>query len=272
MRILIFGGTTESRNLSRALADAGVQVTVSVVSDYGAREQGEYPGIRVSVGAKAIPEMVRMLREMDLCIDATHPYATEVTVNIRKASEEAGVERIRLRRDDAEEVAADRLPESVAAETPRTGIRRAADREEAIAIAREEIASQQGNLLLTTGVKDLPFYAANFDRERIVARVLPSEESIRTCEEAGLDHGHIIAMQGPFSAELNAALIRGFHIAALMTKESGRSGGFREKLQACRECGIPAIVIARPREQGMGYEDALKKCLALMGLDRRIER
>lgn len=285
MRILIFGGTTESRQLSAALADAGAAVTVSVVSAYGAQEQGEHPGVAVSVGPKATEDMAAMLEEMDLCIDATHPFAVKVTENIHQAAEEAGVERIRLRREDGADAIPDRPSGKdgtdsngtdgdgeraacvdAAAGRPADGrIRWAKDREEAAEFAREEIDCRTGRILLTTGAKDLPFYGEELDREKLIARVLPSQDSIRACEEAGLDHRNIVAMQGPFSARLNTALIREYQIDVLITKESGLRGGFRDKLEACRECGITAVVIARPEDPGLTYEEVLAECLRRMG-------
>ena len=268
MRILIFGGTTESRRLSRRLADAGADITVSVVSEYGAGEQGEHPGVRIMVGPKDQPAMEAMMEGMDLVIDATHPYAAEASRNIRRAAEARGVFGIRLRRETDSRESSDRIVY-------------AADRGEAARLAKKLAAGAEcdaggkgdsgrkgdtgGRILLTTGVRDLPFYASALDPRQLRVRVLPSWESIRTCEEAGVEHSSIIAIQGPFSAQLNEALIREYDIAVLVTKESGKSGGFAEKLEACRACGIPAVVIARPEEQGMVYEEVLEECLRRIG-------
>ena len=247
MKILIFGGTTEGRNLSRALAEAGGEVTVCVVSDYGARQQGDHPGIDVETGPRSREEMEELLRGKGLCVDATHPFAVEATANIREAAESAGVPRLRLLREDGAEESASVKPVK--------------SREEAIREAKDLLSRTSGNILLTTGVRDLPVYAENLDPERLVARVLPSEESIRICKEAAIPDRQIIAIQGPFSAKLNQALIEEYGICALIPKESGRTGGFPEKLDACEAAGIPAIVIARPEDEGMTYEQVLKECL-----------
>lgn len=257
MKIVIFGGTTEGRDISRILADAGAEVTVCVVSDYGARQQGEHPGVTVLVGPRDAEAMEEVLRGKDLCIDATHPYATEASVNIRTAARDSGLRLIRLRR------AEDTFGGGLEKELSRT-IVWADSREEAAALAREKTDPIQGNLLLTTGVRDLPYYAEALDRQRLYPRVLPSEESIASCKENGIPDRNIIAIQGPFSAQLNIALIREYHIAAMITKESGAAGGFREKLQACRTCAIPAIVIARPEEEGMTCEEVTEEALRIL--------
>ena len=100
--------------------------------------------------------------------------------------------------------------------------------------------------------------------------MLPSVESIAKCRELGLSGKQIIAMQGPFSREMNEALIREVGAAAILTKESGISGGFIEKLEAARATGVKCIVIENP-EKGSNactYEQVLARIEELSG--RRI--
>ena len=73
MKMLIFGGTTEGRELSRALAALGAEVCVCVASAYGGEEQGSAPGITTRVGPLTMEEKRRLLESAALCIDATHP-------------------------------------------------------------------------------------------------------------------------------------------------------------------------------------------------------
>ena len=79
--------------------------------------------------------------------------------------------------------------------------------------------------------------------------MLPSVESIEKCRAAGLLSHHIIAMQGPFSAQLNAALFREYDIKILVTKESGNAGGFFEKLEAAKACNVISLLVKKPLEQ-----------------------
>ena len=264
MKIYIFGGTTEGRQLSRFLADNGAEVAVSVVSEYGARQQGDHPGISLSVGPRTKDEMANMIEGFDLVIDATHPYATEASDNIRIAADDVRVRTIRLRREEGD--SKDPRHEE---ELNRT-ILWVRDREEAAELAMKKTEISRKNILLTTGVRDLPFYCGAMDVDRIYARVLPSEESIRVCQREGIRSQNIIAMQGPFSAQLNGALIQEFDIGVLITKESGNTGGFREKLQGCRSCGIPAIVIARPEEQGLTYDEVCEECIRLINEKEKV--
>lgn len=240
MRFVIFGGTTEARELSRLLAQKGGSVLVSVATDYGREEQGEYPGVQVVVGRRTAREMEELLADCVLCVDATHPYAQEVTANIRTACERGKVPYRRLLR--AESSRREGLVVS-------NGVEAAAFLEK-----------REGNVLLTTGTKELSAFD-RLDRGRLYVRVLPSREGIAACEERGIPHRNIIAMQGPFSKELNAALLRQFSIRYLVTKDSGGLGGFLEKAEAARDTGAVLVVLRRPEEQGMDLMSILGECM-----------
>ena len=102
MNLVIFGGTTEGRDLSHRLADMGAKVTVCVATPYGLEEQGSREGVTVLVGRKTAEEMATLLRGAPLCVDATHPYAEAASRNIRAACEVSGVPCRRLLRRESE--------------------------------------------------------------------------------------------------------------------------------------------------------------------------
>ncbi|MEI3167671.1 MAG: precorrin-6A/cobalt-precorrin-6A reductase [Lachnospiraceae bacterium] len=92
------------------------------------------------------------------------------------------------------------------------------------------------------------------------ARVLPDSQVLKKCEDLGLHGAHIIAMQGPFSVELNCALLRTVQAGWLVTKEAGKRGGFAEKIEAARQCGVSVVVIRRPvHEEGISLEEAKRQ-------------
>ena len=125
--------------------------------------------------------------------------------------------------------------------------------------AAQELARTEGNVLLTTGAKELGAFAP-IAPERCYPRVLPTQEGIAACEAAGVPHRNIIAMQGPFSRALNEALIQQFEIRWLVTKDGGAAGGFAEKVQAAQSTGAQLVVLRRPPEQGQTAQEILNLC------------
>ena len=237
MRAVVFSGTTEGRAFSKQLGALGADVLVSVATDLGAEEQGSAPGVTVRAGRLEPEEMTALLQGADLCIDATHPYAVEATKNIRAAAARAGVEYHRLLR------APSPLPEGALVFA-------------GAAEAAQELARTEGNVLLTTGAKELGAFSP-IAPERCYPRVLPTQEGIAA---AGVPHRNIIAMQGPFSRALNEALIQQFEIRWLVTKDGGAAGGFAEKVQAAQSTGAQLVVLRRPPEQGQTAQEILNLC------------
>lgn len=244
MRIVLFGGTTEGRTLSRELAALGAEVTVCVATEYGREEQGQALGITVHAGPLDVEDMADVLNGAALCVDATHPYAVLATANIRAAAGLAGVPYRRLSR---------RLSPLPPGSIP------VKNAEEAARYLRDT----GGNVLLTTGSKDLPAFSV-LGGTRLYPRVLPSAESLAACERAGIPRHNIIAMQGPFSRDLNLALIRQFSIRYLVTKDAGKTGGFGEKAAAAADSGAVLIVLRPPEDRGEDYDTILNHCKELL--------
>ena len=230
MGILIFGGTTEGRLLAQALSRQHIPAVVSVATRLGAEELAGLPGITPLAGRKTEEEMVRLLAGCGKCVDATHPYAQEVSRTIAAACQTAGVPLRRLlRRESA------LPPDSLQMDSPEA--------------AAGFLQAQEGNILLATGAKELPAFAP-LDRDRLFPRVLPAAESLLACRRAGIPAKNIIAMHGPFSRKLNEALLEQFHIRWLVTKDGGAAGGFPEKAAAAQSAGASLVVIRRPAETG----------------------
>lgn len=240
MRVLVFGGTSEGAELARRLPALGCSVTVSVATAYGAHLLEGLP-VTVRTGRLDAAEMAALMVDFDAVLDATHPYAVEVSRNIRAAAERTGRPCTRLLRGD----------EGAAGEW--TEVPDAAS-------AVKLLEKMPGNILLTTGSKDLEVFSALPDfRERVWARILPSRESLDRALALGYPARRLIAMHGPFSEELNLALLRQFDIRVLVTKRSGRSGGFGEKCAAARRAGTALVVLERPEEEGETLEAVVER-------------
>ena len=264
MKFVIFGGTTEGRELSSLLAEAGAEVTVCVASEYGEEEQARVPGVNVRLGPLSGEEKQALLRDALVCVDATHPYATHVTASVKEACRDAGAEYLRLLREPADGTAArDAEPARSKEREGKIALPVSTVWVETAAEAAAWLSEQEGNVLLTTGAKELAAFSG-LSPERLFPRVLPSHESLSACEAAGIPHRNIIAMQGPFTRELNAALIRQYQIRFLVSKDGGAPGGFPEKVKAAEMTGARLIILRRPEEAGLSFGEVLNRCIACL--------
>lgn len=267
--ILIFAGTTEGRKLSEHLIRAGIGHVLCVATEYGKIVLEEHPLARVHRGRMDQEQIRQFILEGDFLavVDATHPYAAVVTQNIKKAMEGMDVPYLRWKREG---ISAEWQKGEDSERDPHENRITCFDTSEACAQALEHV---EGNILLTTGSKELSVYCASSKvRERLYVRVLPSMESLSLCMEQGICGKQIIAMQGPFSEAVNEALIRQYGISCLVTKESGRNGGFLEKLEAAERTGTKVFVIGGPKEEGFSFTEICRKLEELCGqeiLERR---
>ena len=131
-----------------------------------------------------------------------------------------------------------------------------------MAVAAEMLERLPGNVLLTTGSKELDHFARPGLRERCFPRVLPMADSLERCLALGFPPKNIICMQGPFTKEMNVATLHQFHIDTLVTKDTGGYGGFRAKAEAAKEAGCVLLVVERPRnETGLTLEEIQRRLL-----------
>lgn len=249
--IWIFGGTSEGRRLAGFCAGNGILAAVSVATEYGEQalyrkqepdptSDGSWQG-KVMQGRMNELQMREYLKtgDVDLVVDATHPYAVEVTENIRRACAAESVEYVRLLRKGTGDVGTDGV---IAVDTA--------------AEAADYLSGTEGNIMLTTGSKELPVFCEALEVQRLYPRVLPSVESLEICERNQIPLANCIAMQGPFSEAVNLGLLMQYRCRFLVTKESGSAGGFEEKITACRKAGVTAVVIRRPVvEDGLDFSE-----------------
>lgn len=252
----LFAGTAEGRELAQILTQSKGEVHVCVTTKYGASLIPHAENIHIHTGRMEEEDMEIFLKEkgITLCLDATHPYADKVTENIRRACEKLHIERMRILRRE----------ENAAKEADCVFV---ASVEEAVAY----LEHTKGNVLVTTGSKELKKYTALTDyKNRIFARVLSTADVAAACKEIGFEGKNLICMQGPFSEELNYAMLKQLNGAYLVTKSSGTAGGFEEKCEAAHRAGAKLVIIGRPREkeQGVSLDEAvliLKKRLGISG-------
>ena len=247
-RILVFAGTTEGRRIAEYLRDTDMISYVSVATEYGKTLIEEEGGMKLLCGRMDEDEIVGFIfeKEINLVIDATHPFAVLVTGNIKRACKRAGVEYMRCLRE-ASECAGFEQEENVVIV-------------ESVQKAVEYLKTVEGKVFIATGSKELQFYTDIPDyKERCYARILSTKVSVDKSIELGFEGAHLIAMQGPFSKELNVAMLNATKADYFVTKESGKTGGFEEKLQAAKETGVTLIVVGRPDETGLSVEEVIEQ-------------
>ena len=266
MKVVIFGGTTEGRQLAGYLIQLNkqqkmqnIQVHVCVASEYGAQVLPEDDALKVHVGRLDQADMQEFLQavQADICVDATHPYAVLVTQNIYQACKVVGVPYVRVRRDmqEEQENADPDMQMSGTHIGDADGKRYTDETSDSIYVgdiqaAVDYLKGVTGNILITTGSKELHLYTQIPDYgSRCTARVLPTRSVVEACTELGFTGKHLICMQGPFDLEMNLATLRYADADFMVTKASGKNGGYDEKCEAALAAGVQLVVIGRPKEQ-----------------------
>lgn len=242
MKALVFAGTTEGKEITKFLLEKNYDVVACVATEYGQEILSDFSLKNHEASRKLTVKMGRMnpqqmadfminqgKKEL-LVIDATHPYADLATKNIKEACSIADKKYIRLLRTS------DLKNHQYLAK----------NQSEVVEYANL-IENIEKKILLTTGSKDLEYYTkiVNY-RERVYIRILPDLDSLKNAINCGYKKSNIICMQGPFSLEMNSALIKSTRAQILVTKDTGNAGGFGEKIEACKENGTTALVIKRP--------------------------
>lgn len=241
--IVVFGGTTEGRQLVYELERLKRKAWVCVATDYGIKVLlDSLKMVTGKVGRMTQEEMELFIRtnQIQLVIDATHPYAVLVSENIKKACETCKTELIRVVREEDELVDGAIYFDSVKE-------------------VAEYLNDKSGNVFVTTGSKELAAYTKVKDyRSRLFIRILPAAASVAIAKQNGYDIKNCILCQGPFSKEDNIKMLKECNAAFLVSKDTGTAGGFFEKVEAAKECQVVLLLIRRPKaENGMTLSEAL---------------
>ena len=238
--ILLFGGTTEGKRVIALLETLGIASYVSVATAYGSQVlEKELQYCQVLVGRMDALQIEDFLRrhQITLVIDATHPYAVEVTANAQNVCSKCDINYLRIVREQGA-----KLKNAVYFSN--------------MGQVAAYLCHQEGNVLLTTGSKDLEcFTHVNDFRNRVYARILPMEQSVKTALAAGYQKEHLICEKGPFSQQQNMDMLKQCNARYLVSKDTGDEGGVPQKAEAAWELGVSLLVVERPREIGLTIEE-----------------
>jgi len=233
--IFVAAGTQDGRELTEYLLTQGYDVTVSVVSDYGKSLLPKHERLTVNAEPLDKGQLKEYLTRhaITAVVDASHPYAAQISANAMDVCRELNLPYIRYERP-GEPIAYDKI---YAAENYGQAA---------------ELAAQYadgGTVFLTTGSRSLPIFCRHpaLQNNRLIARVLPTSDVMTACEKLGLSPKNIVAVQGPFSVDLNRALFSAYETKVVVTKDTARLGGLDTKIAAAAALSLPVVVIARPR-------------------------
>lgn len=243
--ILVLAGTREARIIVEVLQQAGQKVLATTVTEYGRQLLEE--NSPVLEGGLTATSLVQLLKEQDiqLVVDATHPFAVQVSQLAVEVCQQVGVNYVRFEREETTLPSAHQDVKMV----------------ESFAAAAQLALEIVGNVFLTVGANHLETFCRYIPKERLVVRVLPVLSSLTKCADLGIAPARIIAMQGPFSQELNVALFRQYQAGVIISKESGPTGGTDTKLEAARALGLPVILVQRPQ---VAYPQVVRSIEALL--------
>ncbi len=226
-------GTSEGRKILSLINKYTDNIAVTTATTYGGQLLKEFKIKNLNTKPLNKEEMLNWIKNnrINILVDASHPYAQEVTKTALECANDLNIKYVRYERQG--------VLEDITGED----IIRVKDYYEAINI----IKKIEGNILNTTGGNNVSKFL-NLDFEyRIIHRILPSPNVLAKIVEAGIKLKDIIALQGPISYELEKAFINQYNAKAILTKDSGIEGGVLEKLKAVRECKIKLIVMEKPK-------------------------
>ena len=232
MKIFLTAGTEDGRKLAEFLTRHGHNVTVSVVSEYGKKILQQYNDIEINDKSLNAAELTENLRgKFDILVDATHPYAVNVSQNAIDACKSAEIPYIRFERPEVEV-----NDENIF-------------KVDGYASAAIKAAELGKNIFITTGSRNLKKFIESPALKdcNLTVRILPTAEVLKECESYGLTPKQIIAMQGPFTTELNAETFKHCRADVIITKNSGKVGGADTKLAAAKILNLPVVMIDRPK-------------------------
>ena len=245
MKILLLGGTKDSTNITEHVKkNYDAYILTTTTTEYGARLAKESGSDEVIARPLLKDEIIALLRreDIDILIDATHPFAAHITQTSASIAKELEMPYIRFER-----------PTTNLENVDTSHIHYTDSFDEAGKLIESEFI--EGNVLHFAGANTMEDVLKHVSVDRFYPRILKVESSIEKCEKLGVDPSHIIPMKGAASLEENLELIEKYDAGVMITKESGDIGGVVEKIQAANEKDVAVIMIQRPKIDELDKND-----------------
>ena len=226
--IWVIGGTKDSRDFLEKFIKYDKDIIVSTATEYGAKLIENLP-VKTSSEKMDKEAMLKFVDDNKITkvIDISHPYAFEVSKNAMEVAEEKNIEYFRFEREKI-----DILPKKY-------------KNFEDIKSLIEDVENLEGNILVTLGSNNVPLFRGLKNLSNIYFRILSRWDMVKKCEDNNILPKNIIAMQGPFTENMNIAMMEQFNIKYLITKKTGDTGGEREKVSACDKLDVEIIYLEK---------------------------
>ncbi len=229
--IWVVGGTSDTRSLLDKLSEKIDlnNVIVSVTTEYGEKllENFNIKVIQKVLDKKEILDFIDKTN-INTIIDTSHPYAENISKNILEVIKSKNIKYFRYEREVTETIFDERF-ESL---------------KDMISYINLNLKNK--NILSTLGSKALA-ELINIQDNNVYVRILPTAKSIENAEKLGFLPNQIIAIQGPFSENLEKEFLNFYKIDYILTKDSGDVGGTDKKISACQKLGVKILALSRPK-------------------------
>jgi len=230
--ILVIGGTCDALEIACRLYEITSDLVISTATEYGFKTSRKcFPGpiIYGKMDKEDLRQYV-MNNRVRFILDASHPYAENISRNVISLCQELGIDYVRFERSMVQGKSSDLILCSTYEE------------------AGELADRLPGNIFISIGINHVEKLLVKIkDKKRIKVRVLPQSETLAKLESKGLDADHIVALKGPFSEEMNYLLFKETQTSVLICKDSGEQGGTDKKIRAAQRLGMKTIMVARPK-------------------------
>ncbi|MHB9093393.1 MAG: precorrin-6A reductase [Eubacteriales bacterium] len=255
--IIVISGTREGREISSLLCARGYEVLAVTATENGSRIVVSNASMEVVEKHPVKDGLEPLLKNkaVRILIDASHPFPGGLSGLTKELCRTSGIPYIRFIREEVD------LPESPLL-FPVYSWEEAAQK-----------AAEFGNtIFLTTGSYNLELFLKHpsMTGKRIVVRVLPDHRVIEAVQSLGIIPRDIVAMQGPFSKDMNRITFKMYNASVIVTKDSGRVGGTDSKISAALGLKIPVVIIKRSKllekdgDTVLTYEQVLEKVAFLL--------
>ena len=251
MKIFIVGGTKESIDIIEFLKERYPEISIvtSTTTEYGGNIAKNAGSDKVITRPLPKEDLIQVINgeKIDLLVDASHPFAEHITNTLCSIVDEMKIPFIRFEREPMyiEDIENINL----------CNVYHVDSFEDGGLLIKNNFT--EGNILHLGGINTASDVLKYVSKDRFYIRVLKVKSSMDKCKELGIIEDHIFPMTASKNKDKkihineNLELFKKVDAKIILTKESGDTGGFKEKIIAADRLGIKMIIIDRPHIKGL---------------------